>query len=223
MNYSVELVEELQFIGEIINEQECKHRRLWRPAVATHPRMQSDWVWAAGSAERDLYHETHCKLRSSAAVGTCDTSTPYSSPKGDWRIPYDVEESRSRFAKPREGDGDAYPTAALLRSLQWVSDGYVSPRDTTLIDVLLWEAAWLRRDAIRHNICISDAQYYELSAQQNLWCEILEFWAVRNNTFIHSVLCGFMTKHYEIRLSNEPLLYAIAPLLHSNSATFSMQ
>ena len=36
-----------------------------------------------GSAKRDLYNETHCKLRSSAAVGTCDTSTPYSSPKGD--------------------------------------------------------------------------------------------------------------------------------------------
>ena len=30
-----------------------------------------------------------------------------------------------------------YPTAALLRSLQWVSDGYVSLRDTALIDVLL--------------------------------------------------------------------------------------
>ena len=28
----------------------------------------------------------------------------------------------------------AYPTAALLRSLQWVSDRYVSPRDTALID-----------------------------------------------------------------------------------------
>ena len=27
-----------------------------------------------------------------------------------------------------------YPTAALLRSLQWVSDGYVSPRDTALIE-----------------------------------------------------------------------------------------
>ena len=26
----------------------------------------------------------------------------------------------------------AYPTAALLRSLQWVSDRYVSPRDTAL-------------------------------------------------------------------------------------------
>ena len=39
-----------------------------------------------------------------------------------------------------------YPTATLLRSLQWVSDGYVSPQDTAqyevtyymvLIDVLL--------------------------------------------------------------------------------------
>ena len=28
-----------------------------------------------------------------------------------------------------------YPTAALLRSLQWVSDGYVSHRDTVLIGV----------------------------------------------------------------------------------------
>ena len=27
----------------------------------------------------------------------------------------------------------------------------------------------------RHDICISNAQYYELSAQQNRWCEILEF------------------------------------------------
>ena len=43
-----------------------------------------------GSAERDLFHETHCKLRSSAAVGTCDTSTTYSSRKGDLRIHYDV-------------------------------------------------------------------------------------------------------------------------------------
>ena len=31
------------------------------------------------------------------------------------------------------------------------------------------------RHTVRHNICISDAQYYELNAQQNLWCEILEF------------------------------------------------
>ena len=48
----------------------------------------------------------------------------------------------------------AYPTAALLRSLQWVSDRYVSPRDTALIDDLLWEAAWLRRDAIASYVCL---------------------------------------------------------------------
>ena len=33
----------------------------------------------------------------------------------------------------------AYPTAALLRSLQWVSDEYVSLQDTALIERLLWE------------------------------------------------------------------------------------
>ena len=32
--------------------------------------------------------------------------------------------------------------------------------------------------ALPDNICISDAQYCQLSAQQNLWCEILEFWTV---------------------------------------------
>ena len=31
------------------------------------------------------------------------------------------------------------------------------------------------RGSVEDNICISDAQYYELSEQQNLWCEILEF------------------------------------------------
>ncbi len=42
----------------------------------------------------------------------------------------------SRFAEPRECEREsAYPTAALLRSLQWVSDGYVSARDTALIGV----------------------------------------------------------------------------------------
>ena len=30
-------------------------------------------------------------------------------------------------------------------------------------------------DSAEYNICISDAQYYEPGAQQNLWCEILEF------------------------------------------------
>ena len=87
----------------------------------------------------------------------------------------------------------AYPTAALLRSLQWVSDGYVSHRDTVLIDVSAMGGCVatagrhsllsLPRQLVNcslsvslpDNICISNAQYSSLSAQRNLWCEILEF------------------------------------------------
>ena len=75
----------------------------------------------------------------------------------------------------------------------------------------------------RHNICIPNAQYYEFSAQQNLWCEILEFWALGDNVLIHSELYDFRTKRYEIRPANEPFVVAIAPLLHSNTATVVMQ
>ena len=45
---------------------------------------------------------------------------------------------RVRAAGSAERATSAHPTAALLRSLQWVSDGYVSPRDTAQIGVLLW-------------------------------------------------------------------------------------
>ena len=73
------------------------------------------------------------------------------------------------------------------------------------------------------NICISDAQYYESGAQQNLWCEILEFWALGAMLLIHSLLYGFLRKCYEIRLANEPFFSAIEPLLHSNTATVIIQ
>ena len=107
--------------------------------------------------ERDLYNETHCKLRSSAAVGTCVTSTPYSSPKGDWRFPYDVEEdSRSRFAELREGEEMLIPQRRSFGACSgFLMD--TCPLGTrrnqvtyymALIGVLLWEAAWLRRDAV---------------------------------------------------------------------------
>ena len=74
-----------------------------------------------------------------------------------------------------------------------------------------------------YNICISDAQYYESGVQQNLWCEILEFWAFIGNVLTHSMLYGFLTKHYEIRLAKEPFFAAIEPLLHSNTAIIVIQ
>ena len=50
------------------------------------------------------------------------------------------------------------------------------------------------------NICISNAQYYELNAQQNLWCEILEFWAFDAISLIHSRLCGLQEKTALLRV-----------------------
>ena len=45
--------------------------------------------------------------------------------------------------------------------------------------------------SLHDNICISDSQYSSFSAQQNLWCEILEFWTLMVIVLIHSRLCGF--------------------------------
>ena len=75
----------------------------------------------------------------------------------------------------------------------------------------------------RHNICISNAQYYEFSAQQNLWCEILEFWACSDNALMCSWLYGCGKKCAMNSGAKQASLVAIAPLLHSNSGTFIMQ
>ena len=41
--------------------------------------------------------------------------------------------------------------------------------------------------------------------------------------FIHSALCGFREKYYEIRVVTELLFSAIEPLLHSYRSTFIIQ
>ena len=40
---------------------------------------------------------------------------------------------------------------------------------------------------------------------------------------IHSALCEFPTKRYEIRIAKEPLVSAIEPLLHYNTAIIVIQ
>ena len=84
-----------------------------------------------GSAKRDLPSETHCKLRSCAAVGTDDNHPTTTVPRSGTDISTMILRTvhRSRFAEPKECVS-VLPTAALLRSLQWVSDRYVSHRDT---------------------------------------------------------------------------------------------
>jgi len=73
------------------------------------------------------------------------------------------------------------------------------------------------------NICVSDAQYYEPGAQQNLWCEILEFERFGITCLYTACYAVFRTKRREIRLANEPFYAAIEPLLHYNTAAVVIQ
>ena len=77
--------------------------------------------------------------------------------------------------------------------------------------------------SLHDNICISNAQYYELNAWRNLWCEILEFWVCRDKRFKHSGLGGWWAECAKKMKDQKPLFAAIAPLLHPNSATFIIQ
>jgi hypothetical protein len=102
-------------------------------------------VWAAGSAERDLYHETHCKLRSSAAVGTCDTSTHI--------VPRRGTDASRMMLRMIVG-----PALRNQERVRWCLSHSCAPSELAVgfwwirvpsgHGVLLWEAAWLRRDAI---------------------------------------------------------------------------
>ena len=53
--------------------------------------------------------------------------------------------------------------------------------------------------------------------------KFLSFERLETIIFIHSGLCDFLTKLYEIRLANEPFFPAIEPLLHSNTVTIIIQ
>ena len=67
------------------------------------------------------------------------------------------------------------------------------------------------------------AQNYELSAQRNLWLEILEFWAVSTILLIHNKLRPYIVK--STKIENVKMLHFSAKglLLHSNCPPFTLQ
>ena len=81
--------------------------------------------------------------------------------------------------------------------------------------------------SLHDNICISNAQYSSLSAQQNLWCEILKFWRDCDKWLTHSVLCDFCLscariwrcKRGCLRLLKSLFCAPIEPLLSCSIAT----
>ena len=91
-----------------------KPRRLWRLAVATHPRTQYN-------------------------LPVICNFVPLPEPNHKLRVPRsgtDISPMMFRTVGPASQNPDgvrlSYPTAALLRSLQWVSYRYVSLQDTAL-------------------------------------------------------------------------------------------
>ena len=77
---------------------------------------------------------------------------------------------------------------------------------------------------LQHNICISIAQYCELSERRNLWFEILEFWACRCyyaycQCIIYGNECECAKKWWVKKLHFIPNVL----LLPSIWATFAMQ
>ena len=57
------------------------------------------------SPNNDHHHEHPLQAAKQRSCGYNMIPHPYRSPKGDWHINYDVEDdSRSRFAEPREGE-----------------------------------------------------------------------------------------------------------------------
>ncbi len=73
-----------------------------------------------------------------------------------------------------------YPTAALLRSLQWVSDGYVSPRDTAEPSYILYGADW--RSAMGG--CGATARRHSLLSLPRLLVNYNELRVPRSGTYI---------------------------------------
>lgn len=74
-----------------------------------------------------------------------------------------------------------------------------------------------------YNICISNAQNCELSAPQNLWSEIREFWACSFILLIHSVLRGSERKCAGFSTAKVAFSFAVEPLLHPHTSTFARQ
>ena len=143
----------------------CKPRRLWRPAVATHPRTTSRLSMSCGVPGTKLHitvprSGTYIKKPTASCEAAPLWVRAILPPHIVPRRGTDASRMMLRMivgpaSRNQERVGRiVYPTAALLRSLQWVSDRYVSLQDTALIGVLLWEAAGLRRDAIASYVCL---------------------------------------------------------------------
>ena len=161
--------------------------------------MQADWVWAAGPALRNQEREGEMMLIPQLrSFGACSGFLIDTCP---FRTRRQLVFCYGRLRGYLSCVFFVFSACVFVKALPNISDGI----------------------SVRHNICISNAQYYDLSARRNLWCEILEFWACSDNIL---TLCRLRCQEEKCAINtelNKPHRVAIAPLLHSNSATFIIQ
>ena len=134
-----------------------KHRRLWRLAVATQPSIAECQSVPLRGTHLD-YH-MYPQLRCFAACSGFHDIFPAS------RNLLIILEIMSMGAWLRR-DAIASYVCSVSSYIAEIRN-FVPPRKSLKFLTV--------RRFCRHNICIPNAQYYEFSAQQNLWCEILEF------------------------------------------------
>ena len=154
-----------------------------------------------GSAKRDLPSETHCKLRSSAAVGTDDNTPSLTVPRSGTDTVTMILRTvhRSRFAEPRESVSVfAYPQR---RSFGACSGFQI---DTCPIGT--------RRSSYCHTVT-EYCRFNHLSCHANIVQRVKTCYKIKINSR-ESKRC-----FYGVMLCKQHQCLTIAPLLQSNSAT----
>ena len=154
-----------------------------------------------GSAKRDLPSETHCKLRSSAAVGTNDTPPPQTVPRSGTDISTMILRTvhRSRFAEPRESVSVfAYPQR---RSFGACSGFQI---DTCPIGT--------RRSSYCHTVT-EYCRFNHLSCHANIVQRVKTCYKIKINSRESE------SRFHGVLLCKQHQCLTIAPLLQYNSAT----
>ena len=153
-----------------------------------------------GSAKRDLPSETHCKLRSSAAVGT-NAPPPQTVPRSGTDISTMILRTvhRSRFAEPRESVSVfAYPQRRSFGACS----GFLI--DTCSIGT--------RRRSYCHTVT-EYCRFNHLSCHANIVQRVKSCYKIKIDSR-ESKSC-----FYGVLQCKQHPRHTIEPLLHSNSAT----
>ena len=135
-------------IKTVFTSSQDKHRRLWRLAVATQPPIAEHQSAPCPEGTR-IYQKPTASSEGAQLWDKQPLTFSWFRKAGPT-----ILMCQSPFGELYGVEVSHVPTAALLRSLQWVSDGrsrFAEPAAHTQSAVRV--GAWLRRDAIASYVC----------------------------------------------------------------------